>query len=600
MLNRLDTLFKKLPLRSKITTGYLLSIGLAALGVAAGLVGGKYWLEAPAVERQNVQFQTLRTLSELESAVLETKLSLLPYVQDSSLLADYAYHLTSQASQLRVLVDQAAETASLPEICRTAATAYSQRLEQMLRPTTAAQPLPQSDLLDLMKSSNVLQLDQCALDLQQLVIEAEKSLIGATRALEQARQLENRIAYISILASVTVAIALALYTSQQIAQPIRQASQIAQTVSEEDAFGLRVPITHQDEIGVLARAFNQLLERVQALLTEQQRDQKQLEQYSHHLEATVESRTLELTEKNESLQITLQNLQQAQAQLIQAEKMSGLGQMVAGVAHEINNPVNFIHGNLGHAQHYVEDLLALVDGYQQQYPAPLDLLKEQLEDTDLDFLREDARKLFQSMRTGTQRIREIVLSLRNFPRLDESELKPVNLHEGIESTLMILRHRLKPKRSGNKLCNQAIEIIRDYGDLPLVSCYASQLNQVFMNILANAIDAVEQRAQASDASAPPQITIATSAAAGGVTIAIADNGSGIPTDIQTRLFEPFFTTKPVGKGTGLGLSISYQIVTEHHGGQLLYKPHPAGGSEFQIWLPLRLSTGKQPGVKTES
>jgi PAS domain S-box-containing protein len=284
-----------------------------------------------------------------------------------------------------------------------------------------------------------------------------------------------------------------------------------------------------------------------------------------------------LRQQKYELEKTLQELQQTQAQLVHSEKMSSLGQMVAGVAHEINNPVNFIHGNLTHAEEYTADLLRLIQLYQQYYSDPPEEIQEELDELDLDFLQADLMKLLKSMRVGTDRIREIVKSLRTFSRLDEAEVKAADLHEGIFSTLMILQSRLKANGDYPE-----IEISPEFDELPLVECYVGQLNQVFMNLIANAIDALE------DAKVPnPKIRIETAILEGDrVVIRIADNGAGMSEEIRTKLFDPFFTTKPVGKGTGLGLSISYQIIVEKHRGQLRCKSIPGQGSEFEIEIPI--------------
>ncbi|MDJ0674496.1 MAG: response regulator [Calothrix sp. MO_167.B42] len=292
------------------------------------------------------------------------------------------------------------------------------------------------------------------------------------------------------------------------------------------------------------------------------------------LEGMVAERTNELNQ-------ALDNLKRTQVQLVQSEKMSSLGQLVAGVAHEINNPVNFIHGNLNHVNGYTQGLLELVQLYQKHYPQPSEEIEDYIEELELDFLQEDLGKMLNSMKMGSNRIRQIVLSLRNFSRLDEAEQKPVNLHEGIESTMMILQHRLK----GNP-DRPAIEVIRKYGELPPVECYPSKLNQVFMNILANAIDALEDAY--TNGNTQLKITISTEQLVNQwAAIRIADNGNGIPEEVMTKIFEPFFTTKTVGKGTGLGLSISHQIITEKHGGKFDCYSTPGKGTEFVMQIPCK-------------
>jgi predicted ATPase/signal transduction histidine kinase len=307
-----------------------------------------------------------------------------------------------------------------------------------------------------------------------------------------------------------------------------------------------------------------------------------LEEYNHKLEEKVEKRTHELNEKNQHLQQALEKLQRTQTQLIQSEKMSSLGQMVAGIAHEINNPINFIHGNVNHASEYVQNLLDLIDIYQQEYPHPSSLVEEKNEEIDIDFLLEDLPKLLDSMKMGSSRIRNIVLGLRNFSRLDESEMKPVDIHEGINNTLMILQHRLN-----QQIDRPEIEIIKEYGLLPEVSCYAGQLNQVFMNILSNAIDTLEDTFVSGKKTDPLTIRLRTELVDNHTArIQIADNGLGMTEAVQQKIFDPFFTTKPVGSGTGLGLSISYQVVVEKHKGILTCDSTLGVGTEFLIEIPI--------------
>lgn len=294
-----------------------------------------------------------------------------------------------------------------------------------------------------------------------------------------------------------------------------------------------------------------------------------------------------LKEQTEELQNALDQLQRTQIQLVQNEKMASLGQLVAGIAHEINNPVSFIYSNIDPLTNYINDLLQLLHLYRQEYPQNNPIIEEGIAAVELDFLIEDIPKLLESMKSGADRIRKIVLSLRNFSRLDEAAKKQVDIHEGLESTLLILQSQLKD-----------IQLIKKFGQLPLVECYSAQINQVFMNILTNAIDALQQKyLPGKEMSAQnllcehtiPQIVIETEQIHESVRISIADNGSGIPENIQNRIFDPFFTTKPVGSGTGLGLSVSYQIVVEKHQGNLFCHSEPGKGTEFVIILPLRLS-----------
>ncbi|HEY9849865.1 MAG TPA: PAS domain S-box protein [Leptolyngbyaceae cyanobacterium] len=344
-------------------------------------------------------------------------------------------------------------------------------------------------------------------------------------------------------------------------------------------------------------------------ITERKLAQEKLQKAHDDLEIRVQKRTAELTESNQLLQQeinvrkqtetalrqskaslkeqanelakALQELKRTQAQLIQTEKMSGLGQLVAGIAHEINNPTTFIYCNLDYANRYMQDLLNLLKLYQQTYPQSTPEIKEAADEIDLDFLLSDMPKLLSSMKLGAKRIHQIVLSLRNFARHDEAEMKFVNIHEGIDSTISLLQNRLKAtdRFSG-------IQVIQAYGDLPLVECYPGLLNQVFMNVLTNAIDALENDSPA------PMITICTEVkqdrllGASSVVIRIADNGPGMTEEVCHKMCDPFFTTKPVGKGIGLGLSICYQIVVEKHRGKLSCISEPGKGAEFVIEIPV--------------
>ncbi|EAW36875.1 ATP-binding sensor histidine kinase [Lyngbya sp. PCC 8106] len=306
-----------------------------------------------------------------------------------------------------------------------------------------------------------------------------------------------------------------------------------------------------------------------------------LETANQTLEQKVQQRTQELHDKNQDLVETLKTLKQTQTQLIQTEKMSSLGQLVAGVAHEINNPVNFIYGNLVPAQEYTEDLLKVITAYQQYYPEPNTFIQNIIEQVDLEFLIEDLPKLLNSMKIGATRIKEIVESLRNFSRLDEAEVKLVNIHHGIDSTLMILQNHLKAKAD-----SPGIQIVKNYGNLSQINCYPGQLNQVFMNIIANGIDALKSGQPKADT--PATLTITTEETIDQIVrIRIADNGMGMSEQVQKQIFDPFFTTKPVGKGTGLGLAISYQIIVERHRGQLHCISAFGEGTEFIIEIPLQ-------------
>jgi two-component system, NtrC family, sensor kinase len=326
------------------------------------------------------------------------------------------------------------------------------------------------------------------------------------------------------------------------------------------------PFQHEE---VLARVKNHLQLRSMAQTLAQQN--AQLKDFNTQLEEKVAERTVEL--------------QQMHVQLIQQERLSSLGQLVAGIAHEINNPVNFIYGNCAPAKGYAKDLLEIISLYQAEYPQPSPDLQAKIQDLDLEFLAEDLPKVISSMQMGAERIREIVLSLRNFSRLDEADFKEANLHEGIDNTLMILHHRFKETSD-----QKGIQLVKNYGQIPLVNCFPGQLNQVFMNIISNSIDALgerdETRSHEAIAANPSKISIQTELLPSGwVSIQISDNGAGIPEAVRHKLFDPFFTTKPVGKGTGLGLSISHQIVVEKHKGRIWCDSIVGEGAKFTIEIP---------------
>lgn len=387
----------------------------------------------------------------------------------------------------------------------------------------------------------------------------------------------------------------------QVRQYIAEARALAQAAAEE--LTQDNPHLHY----IIAGASEKLLEAIDAVVSQYQKEieAQQLAIHIHQAELYQQScaATAAAEAEVQMLEEALQQLRQAQVHLVQTEKMSSLGELVAGVAHEINNPVSFIFGNLNHAKEYVQDLLDLLELYQEHLPNPSPDIQAQIEAIDLNFLKEDLPKVLSSMKTGADRICQMVRSLRNFSRIDE-EMQLVDLHQGIDGTLLILQNRLK----ANGHC-QGIQVIKDYGDLPPVECYPSQMNQVFMNLLSNAIDALQELQVEScnvegseDRStshnlqptnpqpATPTIWIRTEVSRFNVvTVRIADNGPGIAEEVRARLFKSFFTTKPVGKGTGLGLSISHQIVVEKHNGSLECKSLPGQGTEFLIEIPQRQS-----------
>ncbi|MEM6252144.1 MAG: ATP-binding protein [Cyanobacteria bacterium P01_D01_bin.156] len=350
---------------------------------------------------------------------------------------------------------------------------------------------------------------------------------------------------------------LGYWIAQRVARPILDISLIAQRVAGENRFDLRATANTKDDISVLALSVNQLIEWVS--------------QYTYELEISAQTLESRVAERTKELSDTLHKLKETQAQLIQTEKMSSLGQMVAGIAHEINNPISFIQGNIEPLEDYFQDLLGLIKTYEATYPEPAAAIVKKRKEVDFDFVLEDLNKVLTSMNVGTQRVHEIVRSLRNFSRLDEATVKDVDIHEGLDSTLLILNHRIK----------YDVTVIKDYGDLPLVRCLPAQINQVFTNIISNALDAMFDANCSSK-----RISIITREVDNGhIEIVIRDSGPGIPADIQDKIFDPFFTTKPVGKGTGLGLGICFKIIQQHQGA-INVRSKLGKGTEFLIALPI--------------
>ena len=593
----------------KIGLGYTLALGIAVCGTIAGFGVGDHYQQETQEQEQHVRNE-VELLHRLQSRVLQARThqqQLIPLAQYPEKFQDEYAHLLKHKAEIQEIwaelkafvaksptLQAGVHQARIPAFLQTydgVPKLYSQELErrvERIRSLDVASPTDveqaQALMLEFTNSDLALEFDGISDDLVGLIDQAYQELEVATRSDRQASKFAEKVVVASIGLSVAIAILLAVLTSRAIAQPIQSLTSVARRTTEESNFELQATVEQDDEIGMLANAFNQLIRAVKQLLQQQKTANEQLENYSQTLESKVEERTQELSDKNTQLQQLLEELQHTQVQMVQSEKMSGLGQMVAGVAHEINNPVNFIYGNLTYVQEYAHNLLGLVQLYQNHYPDPAPEIQAEAQEIDMEFIQADLPKVIDSMKLGTDRIRQIVLSLRNFSRMDEADFKAVDLHEGIDSTLLILQHRLKDKAE-----RPAIQVIRDYGNIPLIECYPGQINQAFMNILANAIDALEEanvkRTYQELKENPNLITIRTALIdSKWVKIAISDNGMGMPESVQKRLFDPFFTTKSVGKGTGMGLPISYQIVTEKHRGKLDCFSIPGKGTEFVIQI----------------
>ncbi|QIR38931.1 HAMP domain-containing protein [Tolypothrix sp. PCC 7910] len=577
----LSTIVNGLSIGNKIKLGYALALGVGIFGTTLGLVLGDCYQQR-ALKKEENAFKELNLLYRLQTSILQTRThqqQLIPLVGNPELYTEEYSHIThvhgpeiqqvwSQLQSYTKSLNYANRNHAdhIPQLLKTydeVAHTYLQQLDTLLQqidlsPITAEKiVIARQQLLKFTNSELALKFDGITDELVTVINASYEELKTATSEFNIAERMRLQIIVASILLSIAIAALVAGLTSRTITRPVKALTNMAQRVTQESNFDLQIPVTTTDEIGILSDSFNQVLQKVKSLLEEQKA-------------------------------AALRQQQLQEAQLVQSEKMSSLGRMVAGVAHEINNPVNFIYGNLEPAIHHVDDLLELLRIYAQEIPHPPLAVQNYADEIDVEFVEEDLPKVLQSMKFGADRVRQIVLSLKNFSRLEEAAVHTVNLHECIDSTLLILNNRIK----------KGITVERNYGDIPEIEGFAGSLYQVFMNILNNALDALDEKDHTQE---PPKIAIATERQDNNsVVVRIADNGSGIPPEHQAKIFETFFTTKARGVGTGMGLSISYQIVVEKHRGQLTCQSEVGSGTEFMICLPISLKSAEVSSVKSSS
>jgi signal transduction histidine kinase len=554
-------ILSRLSISHKISFGYGLTLGIAVLGTTAGFVVGDYYQQQARLQENDAQ-REIRTLQHLQTMLLHARAHQQNFLssahQPEQFREDYHHFLEHVAEfnqawsafnnyyenpknfKVRSISDELATFRRLMLTNNTFIEVYFEQTAELLKrinsPNLKSEEIEKlrTQLANLSNSTVENKVENTIDALTDLIHASDKKYEQARVARTVADAIRLRIIAISILVSVALAIVFAIYTIRAITSPILATTKVAQQVTQDKNFNLQAPVTTEDEIGALTTSLNQLILRVNQLLEEQK-----AANYT---------------------------------QLIHQEKMSSLGRMLAGVAHEINDPVNFISGNSVYASEYVKGLLALIETYTTEIPNPPRTVEIKREEIDFDFVKQDLPKLLKSMKSGAERTAQIILSLKHFSRLDEAIAHPVDLHACIDSTLLILNSRI----------NREIAVMRNYGDIPEIKGYAGLLYQVFMNLLSNAIDGLEQ------ARNDKQITITTELQNEDcVVVKIADNGTGISPENQAKIFDAFFTTKPTDLATGLGLAISHQIIVEKHGGKITCKSEVGVGTEFAIALPIK-------------
>ena len=567
--------FGNLSISDKISRGYTLALCVAIGGTTVGMLVGNHYYRRTSnhvrIERE------IRVLNKLQVALLRTQNSqerLIDWLEQPEIFDSKYQELQNNIYSLKLSISEFQNQKREENIVgsqkfrKTYNLLLLNYVQQLEIVNQKISNLPDNrdkrgikrKLLSNFDIDKIgLQLDKAVDDIAEILDRAALQEDAAREAQQRAQALRLQIIIGSMALSIVVAALLARFTSRAIAKPITAATQIAERVTQESNFQLQVPVSSTDEVGVLAASMNQLILKVNQLLEELKSEQER--------------------------------------QILQNEKMATLGRMLAGVAHEVNNPINFIYGNIAPARNYVQDILDLVKTYETEIPKPPAAVKKKAEEIDMDFIKEDVMKIFDSMQVGAERAKSIILSLKDFSRLDDTVPHPVDLHACIDSSLLILNSRIK----------LGIEVVRNYGNIPTIEGYMGLLYQVFVNILNNALDAVEEKAKlektrseeakkqsVSDSSKQqktnflPTIVISTEYLDDdSVVVRISDNGTGIPAESQEKMFQTFFTTKPRGAGTGLGLAIGREIIVKKHGGTINCWSEMGTGTEFAIALPIK-------------
>ena len=602
-------------LRTKFICGYLFILVIAGAGITAGFLIGNHY-QSKALHNREVASRQRKLINQLQVDILYNRPAkqLSPYLQQPE-----QFNLASQAFQerlkaLRKLLSSQSDTEAiisfpgLKPLLLNYQTKVDNLKKKLTEIVTQVQPLTLSTssqertkakelIIELARGQEFVEYIEFPDQLAKYAQMAQGREQQAEVAFAKAERLRTQIIIGNLLLSIPMAALLGFYISKAITEPLSAVTEITKKVTKESNFDLQASVTTQDEIGVLATDFNQMISWIKNYTEELQEARQTLEEKvaerTQELHQTLEElqkahQTLEekVAERTQELHQTLHQLKETQTQMIKAEKMSTLGQMVGGIAHEMNNPMNFIYTNLTYLEKNTQELLNLVLLYGAEYPQPTPAIQAEIEAIDLEFLFMDTEQILNSMKVGSQRLYKMVESLRNFARVDEVGLKKADIHEGVEGTLMLLRKRLK-----NRKKSQNIEVIKSYQQLPLIDCHPREINQVFLNLLNNAIDSLDKknkdRPAADLVNHTSQIEIVTKKInCDWITIEIIDNGLGIDKEIQTQIFEPFFTTKPEGQGLGLGLSISRQIIVEKHGGKITCQSIPGIATSMMIKLPI--------------